>query len=418
MEDETLSTAVEAELSRKEPRLHFPPALEGQFEIDTQQQRQRGMLFSLLIATPLYFVFLINDFTSRSEIFGFILWVRLGAVLVIGVPVFWLLHRGVTPFWRETLVATVVVSAMVASCIVLRASSSAYSYYDVYCFGLILVVGNTFFPLRFVYACVATAICVAVMLFSITGYAPMSADAKQLACLGIFATALFTLVTCYRLERTERRAYLLILRERIRSGHYLQDNQELSRLSLTDPLTNIGNRRQFEATLAARWQAARERKSWLSLLVIDVDHFKHYNDHYGHLPGDECLRHIAAALQVECREADQVARIGGEEFVQLMPHTAPESAYKAGERIRRRIEALALPNPGKGETAVITVSVGVAALIPNDTLTPTDLLAQADAALYRAKQSGRNRTCMAEACAWQSEAQGIPSDTQTLFKAP
>ncbi|WNL38535.1 GGDEF domain-containing protein [Halomonas sp. PAMB 3232] len=406
MDDRALAKAVDAELSQSEFRLNFPSPLEAQFEADTQSRRRRSMLVSTLIATPIYFLFLANDYTFRSDIFDFILLVRVGAVLLIGMPAFWLLYRGVTPFWRETLVANIVVGAMVASCIVLRASQAPFSYYDVYCFGLILVAGNTFFPLRFTFACVTTAVCIAVMLVTLVGYEPMPIEAKRLACLGIFSTALFTLVTCYRLERNERRAYLLLLRERIRSGHYRQDNEKLSKLSLTDPLTNIGNRRQFEAALEARWQEASVSQAPLSLLIIDVDHFKAYNDHYGHPEGDECLRRIAAALQAESREIDQVARIGGEEFALLLANISSHQAYQTAERVRRRIEALHIANPGVAESAIVTVSIGVAVSSQREAAAPNDLLARADVALYQAKLGGRNRTFLAQDAPWQKSASG------------
>jgi diguanylate cyclase (GGDEF)-like protein len=211
----------------------------------------------------------------------------------------------------------------------------------------------------------------------------------------ILAKAVFTLVANYRFERSERVSYLHVLREKIRAGYYWQDNQKLSHMSLTDPLTKIANRRQFDTVFPLRWREAEEKGIYLGLMVIDVDHFKAFNDHYGHLQGDECLRQVAAALEATSRDTDLVARFGGEEFVVLMAKASPEAAEPAAERIRCSVEALQIPNAGLSPRAVVTVSVGVAVLPPETEMTADDILSHADQALYQAKRWGRNRIWVA-----------------------
>ena len=396
MINDALLKAIEVELKSGCGRLRFIQQLEARFESDTQRRRSHHLVVAGLLAIPIYCLFLINDYSFRSDVFTTVLWLRISSVVFFGLPIYWLVYRGVLPHLREMLMASVIVMTMLVSCLVLVSSNALYSYFDVFSFGLVLVAGNIFFPLRFVYACAASAISILIMAAFVVGYEPMPLEAKKLAVLTILATTLFTLVTNYRLERGERISYLLVLREQIRAGYYLKDNQALSRLSMTDPLTNIANRRQFDTLLETRWQEAAEQCICLGLMVVDIDYFKAYNDYYGHLKGDKCLRKVAASMQVSSRGTDLVARFGGEEFVILMTEATATSAQQAAERIRQSIEALQIPNVGHSSQSVITVSVGVATLCPSNGLTSADLLAHADSALYIAKQQGRNRSCVAD----------------------
>lgn len=167
-------------------------------------------------------------------------------------------------------------------------------------------------------------------------------------------------------------------------------NIQLRQLTATDALTGIANRRGFDAALVSEWGRAAREGMKLSLLVIDVDHFKSYNDRYGHAAGDECLRGLAAlARQVLRRPTDLVARYGGEEFVILLPATDQAGAMQVAERLRRAVMAAAIAHaatPG----GQLTISVGVAEARPDVTEDPGTLFQEADRALYAAKRGGRN----------------------------
>jgi len=397
MINDTLLTAVEDELRRGPWRLRFADEVEARFEEDTQRQRGRSMVMAGLISAIIYCLFLINDHSFRPDTFATALALRVGVMLPFGMPILWWVYRGVSPAQRETLMASTVIVATVISCLILVESTVPYSYLDVFSFGLILLVGNIVYSLRFNYACVSSAICIFIILLFVLSYDPMPPEAKRLAIFTIIAQTLFTLVANYRFEQSERTSYLHVLKEKLRAGYYLKDNQELSRMSVTDPLTNLANRRQFDTVFPVRWQEATDKGLCLGLMVIDIDHFKAYNDYYGHPQGDECLRQVATAMQANSRDADLVVRFGGEEFVVLIANASPEAAKPAAERIRCNVEALEIPNHGVSAQSVVTVSVGVAVLYPKVSLAPAELLSQADEALYEAKRQGRNRVWVASA---------------------
>ncbi|QJE03523.1 diguanylate cyclase [Massilia forsythiae] len=164
----------------------------------------------------------------------------------------------------------------------------------------------------------------------------------------------------------------------------------LEQLATRDGLTGLANRRCFDETLQAEWSRALRQHLPLSLLMIDVDNFKAYNDANGHLGGDECLKRIATALASEMRANDLVARYGGEEFAVILPNQSLKGAASVAERIRTRVEALKLPNRMAAD-GYVTVSIGAATALAAAGTHAGELVAIADAALYRAKHMGRNR---------------------------
>jgi diguanylate cyclase (GGDEF)-like protein len=166
----------------------------------------------------------------------------------------------------------------------------------------------------------------------------------------------------------------------------------LKTLSTIDGLTGIANRRNFDETAAKEWQRARRNQSSLSLIMMDIDFFKTYNDHYGHLAGDECLRRLAAAInEVHRRPADLLARYGGEEFVMLLPETDSKGAAFIAKCVKQRVESLMIPHKYSQVAVYVTLSLGVATLIPGDDQTLLDLINLADELLYKAKKGGRNQ---------------------------
>lgn len=166
----------------------------------------------------------------------------------------------------------------------------------------------------------------------------------------------------------------------------------LEKQSLIDGLTGISNRRHFDDVFEREWRRAWRSSESLALVFLDIDFFKKYNDCYGHLAGDDCLRRVGRALKdLIKRSGDVVARYGGEEFVVVLPATSLENAALVGEKVRENIESLKVEHKMSDVSEYVTVSVGVAAIIPKANIEPASLLVVADNALYHAKRQGRNR---------------------------
>ena len=172
-----------------------------------------------------------------------------------------------------------------------------------------------------------------------------------------------------------------------------KSNKELQRLSSMDGLTKIPNRRTFDESLEKEWRNAQRGYKPLSLLIIDIDHFKLYNDGYGHQGGDDCLKNVAQALHASTnRPMDMVCRYGGEEFGVILPDTPIEGAIRVAETMLENIANLKIEHEYSNTSHIVSVSIGVATCFPKDDELSKDLVSMADAALYKAKKNGRNRT--------------------------
>ncbi len=167
----------------------------------------------------------------------------------------------------------------------------------------------------------------------------------------------------------------------------------LRHLSTIDELTGLANRRAFDTFLDEEWKRSLRNKHQISTMMIDVDFFKNYNDTYGHLKGDECLKFVAQILKgVARRPGDKVVRFGGEEFVVILSDTDKQHTVSIAEKIRMDVEALNIRHVQSKISSCVTVSIGVASLIPQENMSPVELIKYADEALYEAKKEGRNRT--------------------------
>ena len=207
------------------------------------------------------------------------------------------------------------------------------------------------------------------------------------------AAALVLAGVRWRLRAHQRRERELVALVDARTRRLAEANRLLTELSYIDPLTDIANRRRFDELLPLEWKRALRDGRPIALVMVDIDGFKQFNDHYGHLVGDRCLRAVALALADGLpRAGDSVARYGGEEFAVILPATDLPGAFHVADQLRQRVEMVTVETEPAPAGRGVTVSCGVASLLPAFGLESAELVRRADAALYRAKQAGGNRT--------------------------
>ena len=182
----------------------------------------------------------------------------------------------------------------------------------------------------------------------------------------------------------------------VRSQKLASEHDHFQKMSLVDGLTGVGNRRAFDEKLRTLWLQAQQGQSPLSLIMLDVDTFKRYNDNLGHQAGDECLRRVAAAMSRAARSTDVCARYGGEEFALLLPGADAAKAQAVAARVHAEVAREQLPHPASPVSTFVTVSLGVSCIspLPGQEGESHTLVRQTDAALYEVKATGRNRTCV------------------------
>lgn len=187
-----------------------------------------------------------------------------------------------------------------------------------------------------------------------------------------------------------------VVRARVRTQLTVKRQSDVLReLSLTDGLTGVSNRRCFDETMQNEWRRCARAQTPLALIMVDIDHFKHYNDAYGHQAGDACLLQVSGAMRRAAgRPQDLVARYGGEEFAILLPAEDQQGAEVVARKLLDEVGRLAIAHAKSSVSAHVTVSMGVAALTPDDSFEPAVLIKASDALLYAAKAAGRNRYCM------------------------
>lgn len=384
-------------------QLRLPDGLEQQYLSDSIEARvlhtQRSGWFALFVFNS----FLLVDWLMVPDVFWQSVLIRVAAFSPLGIAVLMnasrLARLGRDRLWINVADWMSLLSgwgAALSLAVILWMSHSPWVHYYHAGFLVIIIYGNLVQKLRFPFAIAFSLGVLAVHTAGVAMAGDFPPGIRTAMVLMLLVTASFTLVANYLLERATRRRYLLACRDEQMVDELSELNTLLQKLSRSDVLTGVANRRHFHGHLLQAVERARTDGSPLSLLMMDVDHFKAYNDRYGHPAGDECLRQVALALQTHLRHpADLVARFGGEEFVVVMQQADEAAALCAAERLRQAVEALDMRHEGSACAAVVTVSVGTATMQTThpsgDAMTADRLVSCADRALYEAKRGGRNR---------------------------
>jgi diguanylate cyclase (GGDEF)-like protein len=380
--------------------LRFSPALEAHFQADKAAERLQLLHVGILMSVILSAGMLGPDWLMVPDRFGQAIQLRLQLFGPFLAFTAFLLPR-IPVVWREWV--GVLNSLLAASIIVKLCLSSEDVLGPPYLvsLSLILLYNGGVVRTRF-----WQSLLIDILILLMFGLAVQSLPNPNVpvmvgVALIMVSTTVFTLYGSYWQEHEERTNWLMLKHEHTLMDKLESGNQRMDELTRFDPLTEIANRRHFDEFLEQVWSRAQQGDRDVALLMMDIDHFKRYNDHYGHPVGDACLKEVAATLGRHLRKpGDLVARFGGEEFIAVLSQTSLPDATTVAERVREAIWQLQRPHEASATQDRVTLSIGVASLPANaPDASIARLLQQADAALYQAKSEGRNRVCAAaQAC--------------------
>lgn len=376
--------AYAAELGRAEPALRFAPRLEAEY-VRTRLLNDRTLIRMACLLALAITAFRVAEFVlsgaGRQLSLAWLVPLLPAVVLTTSATITWLAWSRHFVRWYP-LVAGVAVPARNIVAAVAVAAVAARGQLELLMVLPVMVLSPFFFlglGYRSALACVLPTI--ASFLVSAIFFA-LPAPVLLRSCGFLLLTAVTSAVAARRLERQSRRAFL--------------DSRILAQLSEHDALTGAKNRRVFDEHLARLWQQALDDRRRLAIVLVDVDHFKAYNDRYGHQAGDQALRRVAGTMQAfVSRPLDILARYGGEEFAAILYDIDARHAREIAERMRLAVGAMAIEHRGSPTGRVVTISVGVAAVGPSPGRKSSGAVQLADEALYAAKVGGRNNVQLA-----------------------
>ncbi|WP_019904279.1 GGDEF domain-containing protein [Methylobacterium sp. 77] len=388
--DGHLLERVEAELRRPRSKIAFGPEIEALYQGVCEPARIQRYILCNVAGMLLFDIFghfsglVIPDVVVPTSILSFLV---LTPLFLAMIPL--MRRRLLSATHGSTIFLFLIIGTMLGMMLLSRAPSAILLAFII---PMVTVHSSIALPLP-----VAQAATVAAGAAILTTVAVVLHPGFDLGS-GLYAVTLnvsmagYLTVATLRNEINERRFYLLTLRDTLRSERLLARNRTLLSLSGTDGLTGVGNRRAFDATLEDLWRDGAKAGSAIALMMIDIDCFKRLNDTHGHLGGDVCLRAVASLIGPATGSAAATFRYGGEEFAILLSGSEAGQVALLAERVRVAVASACIPVPNGPPGGIgLTVSIGCAALVPDPGLPHATLIAIADAALYRAKQTGRNR---------------------------
>lgn len=371
--------------------LKFPPKLEKLYKKERLKQRKKEFFVLGIIGIIIYNLFLFVDYILVPHIWQKSLFVGIGVVtplMIVG------LASQKIVFLRKKfdLILTFLIILVSSSIIfILFLNNHQYIFHEYSFLVLIIVTGNIVFRLDFRYAVISSvSVCV---MYAISSPFIIKGHSDIIFCsnLILFSGCLMSLFGSYYIEKEDRIKFLLKEKLTI-ERHQLQELTILLEKKVKrDPLTKLYNRDFFNYTFDKEWRNALRYKYPISIIFLDVDDFKTYNDNYGHQAGDYVLKKVAKVLENNTNRFHEIAaRFGGEEFVLLLPHVSLDQAVQLAEKIRREVCELKIEHNFSSH-GIITLSLGVCSLIPRSNLKKEDLLLLADEAMYQSKNRGKNR---------------------------
>ncbi len=386
--------------------LRFEPARERRFQAATRVARLSHFLVSGGFALIVYNLFLLTDRLMVPDAFDQAVLVRVKILTPLALMLLCVGHFGrawclrlPAQVFEVSMTLTGVFAALSLGWLVTQSHNEMALLYPA---GLvpILVYGNIIQRFRFGHAQAFSAITVGVALisaFQADNHPEARAVLSMPLCLLVAFMAFHTLVMNYRMESDERQRFLTGERDAALRRELVASQGRLETLARQDTLTGLPNRRHADTFLQQHWQSLTTQEAPMGLLLLDVDHFKAYNDRHGHPAGDQCLQHVAKVLaQHSTRPQTCLARWGGEEFIVILPGATGEQALQVAQVLQQAVQATALRHEASPTAHCVTVSIGVASCRTHDPSWSIDgLIAQADQALYQAKAQGRNRCVLA-----------------------
>lgn len=374
--------------------LRFPAMLERAFVEAHADERTFKLILAGLNSMLVFGGILLADFLMMPGQLAWAVTLRVGVYAPFILFALVILHRLSYPELNEWMV--VLVGAVASAIVAVLALSGATAVSFTKVVELIIVVVYVAVFARF-WPMALLSVVVLVFHSGVMYLAPDMISGLRLgSTLLLITTISFALYGCYVRERNDRHAFLLDLREQAMRASLNEANLRLAEMVRTDALTGVANRRAFDDFLVLNQDELATSSRKLALLLVDVDHFKAFNDRYGHHEGDRCLCAVAATID-GClrRPVDMVARWGGEEFAVVLGDADEQMAEQVARRVCQAIQALAIPHDDSSCAPVVTVSIGVAVQHAGLSGGNHVLIQAADEALYQAKTVGRNRVCLA-----------------------
>ncbi len=382
-EDSQTLAEVEQTIACGVGALRFSRELERRYEADTLHQRRRFITAVGIGGGLIYNLYLLSDWLMLRDMFFYVAIGRLCVITPMFIALLLLIQRMTSRRALETTAAVGTVLSSLLPMVVMTYSESPHQLHYQLGMLLVMVYCTMIQQLPFRYATLATLSMLGIQL--VTTYVADFADflTWQANALLFVSTVALLLMSSYFLERGARLSYLFALRGRLL-------HIQLMEVARTDALTRLFNRRYLDELVSSIWERSRETPTNVAFILLDIDHFKSYNDNYGHPQGDSCLKLMSQVIQQNAQQHGAVAfRYGGEEILILMVNTDVSQAKALAEIMKAALATLKLPHPAQGEGALVTISLGVAAAVA-PLATADQLINAADVALYAAKHAGRN----------------------------